>query len=221
MMGKLRSYYLYMLGLPKTLYFNLKYFPLSQALKLPVFVSHRVWLKQCQGNVKLTSFTTGCVKIGFGGVSIFDENRARSVWNVSGDVEINGTANIGHGSKIAVTGNLVIGDNLEITAESSIICHKQITLGKNALISWDALIMDSDFHEIYDEHHHCINENRPIMIGDDVWIGCRVLILKGVVIPDGTVIAASSTVNKSVEKPSSIIAGSPAKSVKENVTWKY
>jgi len=220
-MNKLRLYFLYILGLPKTIYFNLKYLPLSQALKLPVFVSHRVWLKQCQGKVKIESGSTGGVKLGYGGVSVFDENRSRSIWNVSGEVLFKGKANIGHGSKLAVTGLLEIGDNLEITAESSIICHKQITLGKNALISWDALIMDSDFHEIFDEDQQCINENSPVIIGDDVWIGCRVLILKGVVIPDGTVIAASSTVNKSVEKPSSIIAGSPAKSVKENITWKY
>ena len=220
-MNKMRSYFLYILGLPKTIYFNLKYFPLAQAIKLPVFISHRVWLKQCQGKVTLGSYATASVKIGYGGVSVFDENRSRSIWNVSGEVEFKGTANIGHGSKLAVTGELVIGDNLEITAESAIICHEKITLGKNALISWDTLIMDSDFHEIYDERQQCINENSPVTIGDDVWIGCRVLILKGVEIPDGTVVAASSTVNKTIESSNTIIAGSPAKTVKENVTWKY
>ena len=220
-MNKLRTYFLYVLGLPKTIYFNFKYLPFSQALKLPVFVSHRVWLKQCKGRLKIASDATASVKIGYGGVSIFDEHRSRSIWNVSGNVEFKGTANIGHGSKLAVTGNLEVGDNLEITAEGSIICHKQITLGKNALISWDTLIMDSDFHEIYDEHQQCINENSPVTIGDDVWIGCRVLILKGVDIPDGTIIAASSTVNKPIGQSHSIIAGSPAKSVKQNVSWKY
>lgn len=220
-MKKLRLYFLYILGLPKTIYFNLKYLPLNKALSLPVFISHRVWLKECAGNIELTSYAMASVKIGYGGVSIFDENRSRSIWQVNGTVKFRGKAAFGHGSKISVDGILEVGDNFEITAESAIICHERIVFGDDVLISWDTLIMDCDFHKIYDERDQVINENSPVIIGNKVWIGCRCLILKGVSIPDGAVIAASSTVNKTIDNPSSIIAGSPAKTVKENISWKY
>jgi acetyltransferase-like isoleucine patch superfamily enzyme len=81
--------------------------------------------------------------------------------------------------------------------------------------------MDCDFHKIYDEKKQVINEDKPVVIGNKVWIGCRCLILKGVTLADGMIIAAASTVSKPVYNPNSIIAGSPAKAVKENVSWSY
>ena len=220
-MKKLRLYFLYLLGMPKTIYFNLKYLPLNKALSLPVFISHRVWLKECGGKVELSSYKMASVKIGFGGVSIFDENRSRSIWHVNGTVKFKGRAMFGHGSKIDVSGLMEVGDNFEITAESSIVCHEKVVFGNDVLISWDTLIMDCDFHKIYDEHDQVINEDSPVIIGNKVWIGCRCLILKGVSIADGAVVAASSTVNKTIDAASSIIAGSPAKMVKQNISWKY
>ncbi|NNJ93081.1 MAG: acyltransferase [Gammaproteobacteria bacterium] len=220
-MKKLRSYFLYLLGLPKTIYFNFKYLPFNKALSLPVFISHRVWLKKCAGKIELASYKMASVKIGYGGVSIFDENRSRSIWHVNGSVKFNGKATFGHGTKIDVSGVMDVGDNFEMTAESSIICHEKISFGNDVLISWDTLIMDCDFHKIYDERQQVINEDKPVVIGNKVWIGCRCLILKGVAIADGVIVAAASTVSKSIDSSSSIIAGSPAQKVKENISWSY
>ena len=57
-------------------------------------------------------------------------------------------------------------------------------------------------------------EYKPITIGDDVWIGCNSIILKGVKIGNGSIVAAGSVVTKSVP-PFSLVAGNPAKIVKE------
>lgn len=57
------------------------------------------------------------------------------------------------------------------------------------------------------------SEPRPIIIGDDVWIGSRVIILPGVHVGNGAVIGAGSVVTKNVE-PYSIVAGNPAKLVR-------
>ena len=210
----------YLLGLPKTIIFNFKYLPFKDAIKLPVLVSHHVWLKKLSGNVKICDIRTGVIKIGFGNIGIFDPYTSRTIWNVTGYVEFKGRAFIGHGSKISIDGSLILGKDFCINAESSIVSQENITIGDNVLISWDSLIMDTDFHDIYDHNGHQTNKPLPVIIGNKVWIGCRTLILKGVHIADGVVVAAASTVTKSIGVSNSIAGGSPAKILKENIEWK-
>lgn len=78
--------------------------------------------------------------------------------------------------------------------------------------------MDTDFHNII-QNNNLNKETKPILIGDDVWIGSKVTILKGVSIGDGAVIASNSVVTKNVP-PRCIVAGNPAKIIRENVQWK-
>ena len=85
------------------------------------------------------------------------------------------------------------------------------------MISDDVRIQDSDNHNIV------INgiekeSTKPIIIGDRVWVGKNVLILKGVTIGDGAIIAAGSVVVKDVPSKT-LVAGNPAKVIKENVEW--
>lgn len=211
---------LYFLGLPKTLLFNFYYFPLRDAIRLPVLVSHRVWLMHLSGTCELGEIRLGAVRIGFGEVGIFDRQRSRTIWQVSGCVRFMGSANIGHGSKICVSGNLTIGDGFILTAESAIVAHHSISIGAGVLVSWDVLIMDTDLHDIFDDAGKRINPDRPVHIGNCVWIGCRSLILKGVEIADGVVIAASSTVSKSILQQRAIVGGNATRVIRENVLWR-
>ena len=57
------------------------------------------------------------------------------------------------------------------------------------------------------------SDTGPIVIGDDVWIGMRVMIFKGVSIGNGAVVAAGSVVTKDVP-PMSVVAGNPSQVVK-------
>jgi|WetSurMetagenome_2_1015567.scaffolds.fasta_scaffold204373_1 acetyltransferase-like isoleucine patch superfamily enzyme len=206
----------------KTLYFNFKYLPFSQAIKMPVILSRKVYLLATSGKIVFEGpVKMGLIQIGFGNIGIFDKKRSRTIWEVNGKVVFKGKTNIGHGSKISVgkEGTLTLGENFTISAESTIVAFSQINFGNNCLLSWDILVMDTDFHKIIDESGEIINKPRPIMIGDKVWIGCRSLILKGTVIPDNCVIGANSTVSKPLEKQSCLYVGNPAKCVKETVTW--
>lgn len=216
--------YLFLLGLPKTLLFNFYYFSFWEACKLPVFVSHHVYLSKLSGSVVLESPVRGGIKIGYGDVGIFDRKRSRTIWRLSdqGEVHFKGKAHIGHGSKIGVLGKLVFGNNAVITAESTIVAHERITIGENVLISWDVLIIDTDFHYIYERNDLSkpLNNNKPIHIGNSVWIGCRAMVLKGVDIADGCVIGAGSTVSKGLLVSDSVYAGVPACLGKENIIWK-
>lgn len=213
---------LFLFGLPKTLRFNFHYFPFKTAIKLPVLLTHRVRIKSLKGKVILPreKINRGLISIGFNHVSINDINEY-SLWNVEGTVIFKGSAGFGAGTKIGVGQNayLNFGKNFNMTARSEIGCFKEITFGDDCLLSWNILIMDTDAHPVYDQRGIIVNEDKSIKVGNKVWIGCRSLILKGVEIPDNCVIGANSFVNKKFETENSIIAGNPAKVVKENVKW--
>lgn len=206
----------------KTLYFNFKYLPFKDALKLPIFISSNVYLLETKGEIILNCpIKTGTIQIGFGKIGIFDRKRSRSIWQVSGKVIFNGIANIGHGSKISINNDAVLelGNNFTITAETEIVAQKHIKIGNDVLMSWNCLVMDTDFHKIYNKNNICINSPQPIIIGDKVWIGCRTVILKGSNIADNSIIGANSLVNKDISSQSGIFGGNPIKFIKEDVNW--
>ncbi len=222
-----RKAYLLIRAIPKTLYFNFKYLPFKKAMRLPILVSHRVWLMDTQGEVdiKEDNLTPFMIKLGFNEVGIFDQMRERTVWNVKGKVNFKGTALIGHGSKISVDpkGTLNLGKELIITAESSIICRNEITLKDGVMISWETQIMDSDLHSIVDGEGKIVNSDEAVEIGEKSWIGCRCLVLKGVKLKPGTIVAAGTTVSKSVnyiDKEKSLIGGNPIGILRENVEFR-
>ncbi len=206
----------------KTLYFNFRYFSFKEALRFPVIISKNVYLRRVKGKITIEApLRPGLIKIGFGNVGIFDDKKFRAIWFVSGEVIFKGRANIGYGSKIDVapSGKLIIGDNLSITAASSIISHKNIEFGANCIISWEVLIMDTDLHIIKDTEGLVQNAPQDITINEGVWIGCRCLILKGAHVPAHTVIAANSVVTKKLNDTYALYAGIPVKKIKDGITW--
>ncbi|GAB6676572.1 acyltransferase [Bacillus cereus] len=223
MYNTVRKLLLFILAIPKTIYFNFSYFTLKEAIKFPILISHRVYLMSVKGKIILdTPIKPGMIRIGFGEVGIFDQHRSRSIWQVFGTVIFTGTASVGHGSKISVSidGELKFGKNFVITAESQIWCKKKVVFGDDVLISWENLIMDTDAHVIMNSKEEVINEDQPIIIGNKVWIGCRCTILKGSLIGNGTIIAARSLITGNFrEKEGVILGGTPTRVIKENVTW--
>lgn len=107
-----------------------------------------------------------------------------------------------------------IGNNVGISG--STITGVEITIGNNVLIGSGCIIADTDAHPINAKDRD--NKNKilqaPIIIEDDVFIGARSIILKGVTIGKGSVIGAGSVVSKSIPA-NSIAAGNPAKVIKE------
>lgn len=193
-----RIYYM-IVSLPKTIFFNFKYLKLKHAIKLPILISHRTKLERLKGNIDIhDEVKFGMVKIGFGydGVEIFNK-KMPTIFHLEGNIKFKGKANIGYGSSIVVYGELEVGDGFIITSKSQIYCKERIVLGRNNLISWDVLIMDSDHHKIICEKNH-INKNGEIIFGDNVWIGCRNLILKGTRINDNSILAANSKISKCI-----------------------
>lgn len=211
-----------LLSLPKTLRFNFHYFPLKTALKLPVFVSHRTFLRELHGKIMLPEkVNTSMIKIGFGDVGHYDRKRSRSIWQVSGTVAFGGKASIGHGSKLSVRGNLTLGADFNMTAESTIVCAHQISFGNDCLLSWDILIMDTDEHPIYNQDGIRTNPDKPILVGNHVWIGCKCTLLKGTEIPNNTVVAAGTLLTSAFSGENQVIGGNPPAILKSNVRWEH
>ncbi len=147
----------------------------------------------------------------------------RTIWDVSGNVVFYGRAWIGHGSRIVVAhnGNLTFGTNFASSADMSLVCYKKITFGANVLVSWNTLLMDTDFHPVSKDNNFENREcDKDISIGDHVWIGCRSTILKGVTIGNDNIIAAGCLVTKSFLQTHLLIAGNPGVIKKTGVYWK-
>jgi len=105
--------------------------------------------------------------------------------------------------------------------ECVIDCFDSISIGHHVVISERVVLRDSDNHTIKDLEAISSDESAgtaPIVVGDHVWIGMNVIVLKGVTIGEGAVVAAGSVVNKDVQ-PHCLVAGVPAKVIKTNVSW--
>jgi acetyltransferase-like isoleucine patch superfamily enzyme len=215
--------WLVLLGLPKTLLFNFRYLPLRQAVRLPILVSHRVAICDFGGTVTLKGpIRTASVLLGFGNVGVYDYRRARSVWQVVGDVIFEPPVRLGHGFKLSVAGKLTFGAGFTAPAECRISCFDQITFGRGVAVSWEALLMDNDFHFIStDGSGDFPPQQAPIVIGDHVWICARSTVLKGVQLADGVVVAAGAIVPGSVPEPNALIGGNPARVIRRGVVWSF
>jgi acetyltransferase-like isoleucine patch superfamily enzyme len=101
---------------------------------------------------------------------------------------------------------LMIGEMSHIGERTELHCGNKITIGKHVRIGWDCIIMDRDYHSLpgFPEE-----ETLPVNIRDNVWIGCRVIILKGVTIGEGAIVGAGSVVTKDVD-PNTVVVGNPA-----------
>jgi acetyltransferase-like isoleucine patch superfamily enzyme len=85
-----------------------------------------------------------------------------------------------------------------------------VKIGKNCLIGTYVNVMDCTFHNVQDRSWNIDAE--PVVIGDRVWLGNRCMIMKGVTIGDGAVVAACSLVTRDVP-PNTMVVGVPARVV--------
>ena len=94
-----------------------------------------------------------------------------------------------------------------------------VVIGSDCMLSNNILIRTTDSHSILDKNGVRINFAKDVEIGNHCWIGANATILKGVNISDKNVVAAGCVCTKSFEKSNTIIAGCPARVVKEEIDW--
>ena len=94
---------------------------------------------------------------------------------------------------------------------------QNVCIGENTIISWDDLIMDSDFHYMNDGAGWK-DVSKPINIGNYVWVGCRATVLKGSNVPDGCVVAANSVITRNFPEKNCLLTTNGI--TKKNISWR-
>jgi len=212
--------FLWEISLVKTLQTNAKIFGLKGLFYPPPILIYRhvqISLKRCC--VKFYCKPAfGIIRIGTHRENIYSSKNDHTVFSITGLVVFHGRANFYAGSRTIVLkdGIMSIGKDFEIGCNSSVVTSKRIHFGDNCMISWDALIIDSDLHSIYQGGER-VNKSKEVTVGKDVWIGCRSCIMKGVSIPDGAIIGAGSKITKPIENGKSIYVDH--RIVNQNILW--
>ncbi|MEQ1859599.1 MAG: putative colanic acid biosynthesis acetyltransferase [Chthoniobacteraceae bacterium] len=115
------------------------------------------------------------------------------------------------GVKIWAPWQLTLGDDACIADGADIYNVAPITLGARAVVSQDAFLCTAS-HDHRREDFPLITA--PIVLGTRAWVAARAIVLMGVKLGDGAVAAAGSVVTRDVA-PGSVVAGNPARVVRE------
>lgn len=214
----------YILGFPKSIWLNFRKLPFRQAIRMPILV-YRTKLKSISGSIeiKAAKLKTGLIKIGFGTTQVSDIQRERVILNIDGKVVFNGKCKFGTGSRIFVGKDATVsfGDNFNATSHLKLVCNRQMTFGNDDLLSWNCLLMDTDQHTVVDGNTgEKVNQDKPILIGNHVWMGCNTTVMKGAEVADNVIIGSNSVIAGKHLTAGVAIAGNPARTVKENIVWK-
>lgn len=110
-------------------------------------------------------------------------------------------------------GRIEIGDNVLISPGTRISASDDISIGHSVMMAHGVYITDSDWHGLYDRTARD-PAPKPVRIGNNVWLGDRCTVLKGVTIGDNSVVGAGAVVSRDVPA-NVVVAGNPARVVKE------
>ncbi len=162
-------------------------------------INAKIYLRRCR---KVGRFVTvrGRPRIEGAGEFVFGDRV--KIWSHVGKTHIS----------VGKTGALNVGSGTFINCGTVISVRYGVIIGSNCQIATHVVIMDSDFHGVADRE--TIEQPSPIIIEDDVWLATRAIVLKGVRIGKGAVVAAGSVVTKDVP-PYTLVGGVPAKEIKK------
>lgn len=199
----------------KTVYFNLRALPLSQAYKLPFIIGYHVRIKKI-GKIKIEC-PVNLAMISLGVINIphwEDRSEGILIFNNHGSIIFKGMVKFYPASKLFVEGEVVFSGNNNIGSRTLMVSYKNIQIGYNTGCSWDCEITDTNFHPLKDiVGDRFVKQEGKIVIGDNVFIGNHTNIAKNTNIPNGCVISSWSNVSGNFKREGDnlLISGNPAR----------
>lgn len=125
---------------------------------------------------------------------------------------------------VVLSNNTTIELNKDTTCGGALFAcieeNTQIIIGEDCMLAYKIELRTGDGHNVLDNNtKEKINKGKSIKIGNHVWMGTYVKILKGSVIKDNSVVALGSIVTKPFTECNCIVGGTPAKIIKRNINW--
>ena len=138
-------------------------------------------------------------------------------WNIASEaqVHIGQDVEIMPYCHVLCTGRLEIGNRVLVGRMSMISALQEVRIGSRCLVGPMCYITDNQ-HRYEDAGRPIADQGwvtKPVVIGDDVWLGAKVTVLAGVTIGDGAVIGANAVVSSDIP-PNSVAVGVPARVIR-------
>lgn len=183
----------------------------------------RIWIGSrtvLDGASRITVSDGGALRIGLGSFGLSSEHDTSVIRVREGaSLHCEGVVSLQRGVRVVVdSGRLSIGHGTNVNGVGTrMLCAQEITIGQFCTFSWDVQVLDNDFHALTVDGVEQPSA-APVRIGDRVWVGTRAVVLKGVTIGDGAVVAAGAVVTRDVPA-GTVVAGVPAKAVGHADSW--
>jgi tetrahydrodipicolinate N-acetyltransferase len=161
----------------------------------------------------------GALRIGLGPFGLSSEHDV-SVLRVRPGARfvVDGLVSLQRGVRVVVdAGELRIGPGTNVNGLSRILVARSVSIGAGCTFSWDVQVLDNDFHAIT-TGGVTRPPAAPVVVEDRVWVGTRALVLKGVHIGAGAVVAAGAVVTRDVPGDT-VVAGTPARVIGQVDSW--
>lgn len=208
---------IFKINLVYSMFINFYHFGFTGLVKMPIIINYGsrlkckskggvVFLKPLQTNM-LSIYYGNCINVEVGGKIIFSGLKA--CFNYKNDVHV------------YPDGVMEIGNNFYANGETGFHCRKGLKFGDDVMLSVHIIFLDTDYHPIFNSQGERINLDREIVIGNNVWIGCRALILKGAIIGNNIIVGAGSLVSGKLLSDNSIYSGNPIKLKKSDISWHH
>ncbi len=199
-MSKLELVRKFLRYLPHTIFFNFKYLPFRQAVKLPILLykPHFVRLK---GTIRIDADEVRPGMIQMGSLINTCNPNNGITFDIDGSIIFKGRAIFANDSYIMIRdgGVLTLGKDLDCNCK--IKCAKSIEIGDETWIAYDSMIMDSDWHALTDmTTGKLLNKTSPVKIGKHNFISYKCIVTKGTVTPDNATFMPCSILNKVYEE---------------------
>lgn len=212
------------LSLIPSILFNFRYLPFKQAIKLPVWV-YKMRLLSQKGSICIESdrIFSGMIQLGFPRCATYPNSGI--TWRNRGKVIFKGSCKIGNDCFVVVgkQGTLTFGNDFKANAGLKLVSECRITFGNHMRLGWGGIIMDTNFHPLFDmEKKKFKRAYGPIEIGDYNWLGLQCFVMHGVHTPERCIFGARSVLTRGSQFESYCVhGGSPLRVLSRNVMRDY